>query len=234
MAVARRRIDDGRRSPDPDRLGRSVPRHRPRDARGGDPRAGAPSPDVDDGRQDHDRLGDTRQQGPGGHRGALAVRCRLRRHRGRHPSAERRPLRRPVRRRLRQGPAGHPRHETPHPVRADIPQPPAVTGSPARSHRRRPARLPGARRDALPGAADRPRCGPAWAARFRRPHRRRRGRGRAVPRRDARLHRHPGVARGRPRAVRGAGAGAPDVDGLVALDLEVRAAFATTRFGAPA
>jgi 1-deoxy-D-xylulose-5-phosphate reductoisomerase len=32
----------------------------------------------------------------------------------------------------------------------------------------------------------------------------------------------------------GGGAGAPDVDELVALDAEVRAAFATTRFGAPA
>src|SRR5207247_8011924 len=30
------------------------------------------------------------------------------------------------------------------------------------------------------------------------------------------------------------GTGAPDVDELVALDAEVRAAFATTRFGAPA
>jgi 1-deoxy-D-xylulose-5-phosphate reductoisomerase len=32
----------------------------------------------------------------------------------------------------------------------------------------------------------------------------------------------------------GGGAGTPDVDGLVALDAEVRAAFASTRFGAPA
>ena len=32
----------------------------------------------------------------------------------------------------------------------------------------------------------------------------------------------------------GAGAGTPDVDELVALDAEVRAAFATARFGTPA
>ena len=89
------------------------------------PRAGAPPPDLVDGREDHDRLGDAREQGPGGHRGALAVRCRLRRDRGRHPPAERRPLGRPVRRRLAQGPAGHPRHAAPHPVRADLPGPPA-------------------------------------------------------------------------------------------------------------
>ena len=38
--------------------------------------AGPAPPDVDHGRQDHDRLGDPRQQGPGGHRGALALRCR--------------------------------------------------------------------------------------------------------------------------------------------------------------
>ena len=41
-----------------------------RHARG---RAGAP--DLAHGRQDHHRLGDAHEQGPGGHRGALAVRC---------------------------------------------------------------------------------------------------------------------------------------------------------------
>ena len=72
-----------------------------------------PSPsDLDDGRQDHHRLGDARQQGPGGHRGTLAVRCRLRRDRGGHPSAERRPFGRPLRGWLPQGPAGHPGHAT--------------------------------------------------------------------------------------------------------------------------
>ena len=126
-------------------------------------RAGAPPPDLDDGRQDHHRLGDPRQQGPGGHRGTLAVRCRLRRDRGGHPPAERRPLRRPVRRRLPQGPAGHPRHETSHPVRPDLSRPPAVTGRAARPHRDRPARLPRARRGALPGAPHRPRGRPARA-----------------------------------------------------------------------
>ena len=67
---------------------------------------------------------------------------------------------------------------------------------------RRPARLPGPRRDALPGAADRPRGGPDRAARDDRAHRRRRGRRRPVPRRHARLRRDPAPARGRGRAVR--------------------------------
>ena len=44
------------------------------------------------------------------------------------PPAERRPLRRPVRRRLPQGPAGHPRHATPDPVRPDLSRPPPVAG----------------------------------------------------------------------------------------------------------
>ena len=44
----------------------------------------------------------------------------------------------------------------------------------------------------------------------------------------------PAHPRGGRRAVRRAATGTPDVDELVALDAEVRAAFATTRFGAPA
>ena len=146
-------------------------------------------PDLDDGRQDHDRLGDPRQQGPGGHRGALAVRCRLRRDRGRHPPAERRPLRRPVRRRLPEGPAGHPGYATSDPVRHDLSRPPAIAGRATRPDRDRPARLPGARHDALPGAAHRARGRAAGPARVGRADRRRRRRGRAFPRRHARLRR---------------------------------------------
>ena len=195
---------DGRGA-DPDRVGRPVPRRDAGRARRRDPGAGPPSPDLDDGGQDHDRLGDARQQGPGGHRGTLAVRCRLRRDRGRHPPAERRPLRRPFRGRLPEGPAGHPRHETSHPVRPDLSRPPPVAGRRRRPHRRRAARLPRPRRDALPGPAHRPRGRPAGTARVGRADRRRRGRGRPVPRRDARVHRHPGAARSRRRAVRGNG-----------------------------
>ena len=172
-----------------------------------DPAAGAAPSDLDDGRQDHDQFGDPRQQGPGSHRGALAVRCRLRRDRGGHPSPERRPLRRPLRRRLPQGPAGHPGHATPHPVRPDLSRPPPVAGRSARSRGHRPARLPGARRDAVPGAADRPRGRPAGPAGIGRADRRGRGGGRPVPRPHARVHRDPAAARGGRRTVRGRPAG---------------------------
>ncbi len=109
------------------------------------PAASPSAPDLDHGRQDHDRLRHPRQQGPGGHRSALAVRCRLRRHRGRHPPAERRPLRRPLRGRLPQGPTGHPGHATSHPVRPDLSRSPAIARSAARPRGRGPPRLPCAR-----------------------------------------------------------------------------------------
>ena len=65
-------------------------------------------PDLEHGRQDHHRFRDAHEQGPGGHRGTLAVRCRLRRDRGPHPPAEPRALAVRVHRRLPQGPARTP------------------------------------------------------------------------------------------------------------------------------
>ena len=184
----------GRRRAHPDRLGRPVPRRDPRRARRRRRRPQAlRHPTWTHGRQDHDRLRDARQQGPGGHRGTLAVRCRLRRHRGRHPPAERRPLGRPLRGRIPQGPAGHPRHETPHPVRADLPRPPAVAGRAARP-RSRPARSTSARPTR---AASRPSGSPARRDGWGRGHRRHsspptRSQSRASS--TARLvHRHPGL-----------------------------------------
>ncbi len=133
--------------------------------------SGAATPHLDDGSQDHHRLGDARQQGPGGHRGPLAVRCRGRRHRGRHPPPECRPLGRPLPRRLAQGPAGHPGHATSHPVRAHLSRTPPVAGRGGRPDRHRPPRLPGARRGPLPGPAHRARGRTARAARLGRPDR---------------------------------------------------------------
>ena len=52
-----------RRAAGPDRLGRAVPGPDRGRAAGRDGRAGARSPDVGDGRQDHDRLGDADEQG---------------------------------------------------------------------------------------------------------------------------------------------------------------------------
>ena len=181
------------------------------------------------GAEDHDRLGDAREQGPGGHRGTLAVRCRLRRDRRRHPSAERRALRRPVRGRLAQGPAWHPRHATSHPVRADVPRPSAVAG-----RRRRTSSPP---------------AGSTSGRRTRRASRRSGSRARrvgsgprataaliaaddvavrALPRRQPRLPGHPARCSRRPSTRFGGRAGAdPDLDELIALDAEVRAPFAT-------
>ena len=128
-----------------------------------------------------------------------------------------------------QGPAGHPRHATSHPVRADLPRPPAVTGRRARPARRRPARLPRARRGALPGAPDRPRGRPPRPARVGRADRRRRRRGRRAS--STARSASPGI----PRAARGRGRrGSAEPAATIRTSTswspstrEVRAAFAT-------
>ena len=61
----------------PDRERRPVPRPHARRARRRDSRGGARASDLVDGREDHDRLGDAREQGARGDRGALPLRdCR--------------------------------------------------------------------------------------------------------------------------------------------------------------
>ena len=64
-------VDAARRSPPP--AARSAGA-RARRAGGRDRRGGARAPDVGHGRQDHHRLGDADEQGPGGHRGPPPVR----------------------------------------------------------------------------------------------------------------------------------------------------------------
>ena len=91
---------------------------------------------------------------------------------------------------------GTPDMRLPHPVRHHASAAPRVAGPGPRPRGGRAARLPGARRGSLPGAADRPRGGPRRVAGDGRPHRRRRGRGGALPRRDARLPRRPAPSRG--------------------------------------
>ena len=174
-----------------------------------------------------------REQGPGGHRGTLAVRCRVRGDRGRHPSAERRALRRPVRRRLPQGPAGHPRYATTDPVRPDLPEASALTGS-APSTCSRPA----ASTSAPPTRSGSRRCGsrgrPAGWARARRPPSspptRSRSRGSSTgpltsPRSRASWRRPSSASAATARPD-------PDLDELVALDSVVRSTFATVQIGA--
>ena len=140
-------------SADPHRQRRSVPDVAGRAPDVGDPGRRAGAPDVAHGRQDHDRLGDAHEQGAGGDRGALAVRCRRRSGRRRRSSAEHRPLAGRVRRRFAQGPAGTSRHAHPDPIRADLPAAPAVAcPAPHRSRAFRRCASNRSIRDALPGA----------------------------------------------------------------------------------
>ena len=83
-----------------DRVGRPVPGLVGRAAPRRDPRAGARPPDLGHGPGDLGQLRDPGQQGPRGHRGAPALRARLRPDRGRGAPDERRALDGGVRRRL--------------------------------------------------------------------------------------------------------------------------------------
>ena len=62
-----------------DRQRRAVPAPQPRELERGHPGAGAGAPDLEHGAGHHDQLGHAGEQGPGGDRGAPAVRHRLRR-----------------------------------------------------------------------------------------------------------------------------------------------------------
>ncbi len=116
-----------------DRLRRALPRpHRPQRHH---PRAGARAPDLGDGRQDHDRLGDADEQGPRADRGPPPVRRSLRADRRRRPPAVADPLAGPPDRRRHARPHGLPGHARADLLRAALPRP-----------RRRPARAPRPRR----------------------------------------------------------------------------------------
>ena len=123
---------------------------------------------------------------------------------------------------------------TPDPVRPDLSRPPPVAVGRRRPRRGRPPRLPRPRRRPLPGTADRPRGGPDRPARDDRADRRRRGRGRAVPRRDPRLRR---ASRGcSPPRSSGSGRAPtrrPTSTTLIALDAEVRAALRAAAWPGP-
>ena len=119
--VPPRPIGAGRRAPDPHRVGRPVPRtldRRPRSRHAG---RGAAAPDVADGAEDHDRLGDADEQGARGDRGALALRRRPRAHRRARAPAVDRALDGRVRRRLDHRAARRHRHAAADPVRVLVP-----------------------------------------------------------------------------------------------------------------
>ncbi len=113
-----------------DRVRRSVPRAAAGGARRRHAGRGARPPDVGHGPRGHDELGDAREQGPRGHRGASAVRCALRRHRGRGAPAVDRALDGRVHRRVDDRPGLAARHAP-----ADLARP----GLAAPRGRRRPA-----------------------------------------------------------------------------------------------
>ena len=87
------------------------------------PRRSARPSDVVDGREDHDRLGHPREQGPRGDRGALPLRPRLRPHRGGRASDVDRPRCRAVQRRRVDRASRLPRHARADLVRAHLSRP---------------------------------------------------------------------------------------------------------------
>ena len=100
VSAARWREARDGRAARPDRLRRAVPRSHARAARGRLRRGCAAPPDVGDGRQDHDRLGDADEQGPRGDRGPPPFRRCLRADRRRRaPAVDRALLRTALRRR---------------------------------------------------------------------------------------------------------------------------------------
>ena len=102
------------------RLGRPVPRAHARGARGRHAGGGARASDLEHGPEDHDRLGDAREQGARADRGALPLRPPVRADRGRAPADLGRPRARALpRRRLARAPRlpGHARADL---LRADL------------------------------------------------------------------------------------------------------------------
>ena len=132
-----------RRAARPDRLRRPVPRpHRPLRGRR---RGGARPPDLEDGRPDHDRLGDADEQGLRGDRGAPPLRRPLRADRGRRPPAVDRPLADRPQRRRDARPPRLPRHAGADLLRAALPRARRRAGAAARPDRGRRAELRAAR-----------------------------------------------------------------------------------------
>ena len=89
----------GRPRPHDHRQRRTVPRPHPGRARLGNGRGGARPPDLGDGGQDHDRLGDADEQGARGDGGTPPVRDAVRADLGRRPPAVADPRARAARRR---------------------------------------------------------------------------------------------------------------------------------------
>ena len=180
-AVPARRLRRGGTPPRPHRERRPVPR-----AYGGRPgrrhgRGGAGPPDLGHGSGRHHQLRDAGQQGPGGHRGAPAVRDPLRPHRGRGAPDERGALDGRVRRRL-DARAGQPAdHADPHRARPGVARPGARHRTLGRLDPRRDLGVLPARRRGVPGGVARAAGRSGRQHRARRLQRRQRGGRRGLP-----------------------------------------------------
>src|SRR3989440_776262 len=178
-----------RRPPDhPDRLGRTVPRDAEGEARGDDGRGRAQASHVEDGREDHDRLGDAHEQGARDHRGALALRCGSRPGARRRPPAVDRALDGGVRGRVGHRPAAWRRHGGADPLRPHVSRAAADAGRPARSHAGGAADVLRARRGQVPLPWAGARGARARRGRTGRAQRGERDRGRGLPRSAHRIH----------------------------------------------
>ena len=142
---ARQRAGDDRAADD-HRLGRAVPRlHARASSSGVTRRAGARAPDVVDGGEDHDRLGDADEQGPRGDRGPPPVRDPLRADRRDRAPAVDRPRHGDALRRRRARAPRLPGHARADRLRAAPPRARRAAGRAARPRRRRqprPSRSP--------------------------------------------------------------------------------------------
>ena len=120
----------------PDRLRRPVPRPHARGARGRHAGGCARTPDLEHGPEDHDRLGDAREQGARADRGPLPVRPPVRADRGRRPPDLRRPRARPLPRRRGARAPRLPGHARADLLRAHLPGARGDAGRAARPRRR--------------------------------------------------------------------------------------------------
>ena len=159
------------------------------------PRRRAEAPDVADGAEDHDRLGDADEQGARGHRGAVAVRRPARSDRRRRAPAVGRALDGGDDRRVDPRAARRHRHAAADPVRLLVSRTVVVAAAAPGPRALRAARLPPARPREVPRPAPRvpgPRNRRRPAGRAQRGQR---GGRRGVPRGTAGFHGHPAAHR---------------------------------------
>ena len=134
-SAARLRAPRNRRPSGPDRLGRPIPRPQARRPRERHDRSSARPPDLGDGRQDHDRLGDVDEQGARADRGPPPVRYAVRADRHRRPPAVDHPQPDPAVRRRHARASRVPRHARADLLRAAPPRAGRRPRAPARSGR---------------------------------------------------------------------------------------------------